>query len=312
MLLLLQSLSGCSNTSSATHLVKLDTSLVDKSSLIEHLSVISSDRLEGRKIGTKGNIETQRYLRDKLIEIEVQPFKSHFLHQFNSGKSKNKLGVNIAAVIPGREKSSKYIVLTAHYDHLGRKGRRIFNGTDDNASGTAALLSLASKIAIEPLAVSVLVLFTDGEENNLSGSKAFVKQNSALIENVILNINLDMISGVRSTKALHFISRRLEQISTNSKESLSLVSVEEAKFRVKRGFNQERTSGINKRTNWNMASDHGAFHQAKIPFIYYGVGTHENYHSENDNYENANLEFFHKSVNFVYMQLKHIDMQLLL
>ena len=134
--------------------------------------------------------------------------------------------------------------------------------------------------------------FTDGEEINLLGSKAFISQNPDVIKKTALNINIDMISGESRTKSLHYISQNLSTISTAKMNMLNLITVDDKFFSVRRGFRgtEKRHRSIYNRTNWEMASDHGVFYKANVPFIYYGVGVHKNYHSENDTFENyANL-----------------------
>ena len=197
-------------------------------------------------------------------------------------------------------------MLTAHFDHLGMKGNKIYNGADDNASGTSALLSIAEQLTKTPLMHNVILIFTDAEESGLKGSKAFIKENKELIGHIKLNINMDMLAGSINSHNLHYISRGLDTL-------LSHESFEQFKrnhlyqeFSIVKGFRRERHA-LNKRTQWLLASDHGAFHQNGIPFIYYCVGTHQNYHSHNDEFSNTNHQLLINSTNAIYQQLLFLD-----
>lgn len=162
---------------------------------------------------------------------------------------------------------------------------------DDNASGTAALLHYGKIIKKEPLKHSVI----DGEEVNLLGAKAFIAEQKKLLSK--LNINLDMIAGSKHTKKLHFISQDLDKVLSSENLSdftkLQLHFKTHSKAQLAAGFKNPKRRGLSANsTSWRMASDHGIFSKAGIPFIYFGVGSHKNYHSEFDNYANINQGLF--------------------
>lgn len=120
------------------------------------------------------------------------------------------------------------------------------------------------------------------------GSRFFVEQNQNLLSDIVLNLNLDMIAGTKSIKSLRYISRRLVEILTA--EQIHAWVSQSSAIPLKQSFKSLRR---NNRTHirWELASDHGVFYQANIPFIYYGVGEHDNYHSTSDRYENINQQF---------------------
>jgi Zn-dependent M28 family amino/carboxypeptidase len=281
--------------------------------VLEHLATLSSDDFEGRKFSSQGSIKSQTYLISILKQLEVTAFNNQYRHTFNrSGLSQTKQGTNIIGFIEGTHYLDEYIVLSAHYDHLGTKGRKVYNGADDNASGTAALLYYAQLLKENPLKHSVILLFTDGEEVNLLGAKAFISQQKKMLSKVKLNINLDMISGSKRTKNLRFISKNLSQIlSTQSLTDLTKLQSHLNKNSVThltQGFRGTKTMGSRvKRNNWLMASDHGVFSKAGIPFIYFGVGTHKNYHTEFDDYKHINQTFYLAAVDAIFTQLVFVD-----
>lgn len=298
---------ACTHTQpKAKHTLNLP---IVESSVLDHLKVISSDLSQGRKVGSPGSELVQNYIIKTLQSYDVLPFKNDYKHQFYLSESlisKATFGTNIVAFIPSKTKNSGYIVLTAHYDHLGIKGGRVYNGADDNASGTSALLALTNKIASDPLNHNVVIVFTDSEESNLKGIRAFLNQNLDLVKKAKLNINLDMLAGSKNNKRLYYVSRNLNLLLSD----IELAQFDNnhlfTNFTVKKGFKRGRHS-LNKNVDWIRASDHYEFHKRKIPFIYYGVGTHKNYHTTNDTYENTNHRLLHHSTNAIFHQLLYLD-----
>lgn len=280
------------------------------SSLLQHIYYLSSDNLQGRKVGTHGSKLTQDYLVAQLLKEKIKPFGKGYLAPFSIDGVFNAIqGNNVIGLVPGTKYPDKYIVLSAHFDHLGGQGSRIYNGADDNASGTSALLHYAKLLKQSPLRYSVILLFTDGEEANLKGANAFVHQNSNLLTKIILNINIDMIAGNKKTKRLHYISRDLETLLNDEQVTAYLKQQQQAPVKIKKGFKQRGRTLYNK-ISWKTASDHGAFYQKKIPFIYFGVGTHCNYHKVSDIYDNINHQFFIKAVDAIYQQIIFLDRNL--
>lgn len=278
--------------------------------LIKTFKDLSSNSFEGRKIGSQGNIKAQVYIKSALLNLHVKPFKQKYLHSFSKQKLfTNITGTNVIGLVEGTTFKDKYIVLSAHYDHLGIKGHVIYNGADDNASGTAALLALAKKIKINPLKHSVIFLFTDGEESGLYGSKEFINNEKKLLAHLRININLDMIAGAQQTKTLHYIEKRLKNIVSEQAYKKFKNSNKAINIKIKRGFHQLGKTGLasGSRINYVSASDHGSFNRAKIPFVYYGVGTHINYHTKNDDFDHANIKFFLSAFNFIENKIFFLD-----
>jgi Zn-dependent M28 family amino/carboxypeptidase len=281
--------------------------------LLSHLKYLSSDQLAGRKFSSQYSQLTQEYLVTTLEELAVPAFNNKYRHSFTRKNAfQTQQGTNIIAYVPGTHHAKEYIILSAHYDHLGAKQGKIFNGADDNASGTAALLLYAKLLKQQPLKYSVILLFTDGEEINLLGAKAFIAQQGTLLNKFKLNINLDMIAGGKKTKRLRFISRDLEKILPNDSlddfKEFQQQLKDNSKVRLTSGFRVARRVGIEmKRANWRMASDHGIFSKAGIPFIYFGVGEHKNYHTEHDDFEHVNQKFFLAATAVIFEQIIYLD-----
>lgn len=262
--------------------------------------------MNGRKLASDGNKRAQDYIISSLANNNVPPFQNKYRHAFHHKSFLSvKAGTNIVSVVTGTDFPQKFIVLSAHYDHLGKKGSKIYNGADDNASGTAALLSFAQAIVNKPLKHSVIFLFTDGEEVNLLGAKAFVRQQKLLLPQIILNINVDMIAGSKRTKRLHYLDNKLDTILSNKVDILKSVS-QSSSISVKKGF-RGKSYRSNSNTSWISASDHAAFYRHLIPFIYFGVGEHVNYHTTDDDFQHTNLSFFIEASQTIYQFLQLID-----
>ena len=279
-----------------------------KEAVLKHLQYLSSDKLQGRRIGTKGSKLSQDYIVDQLKKNNIKSLSTQYLVPFSiPGLFNSTQGHNVIGLIKGKEFPNKFIVLSAHFDHIGGRDNKIYNGADDNASGTSALLYYAKKLQHSPLRYSVIVLFTDGEEVNLNGAKAFIKQNALILDKIVLNINLDMIAGNAKTKYLRYISRGITDL-LGTEKALAFEQKNYA-LQLKQGFRQ-RNQCADKNIKWQLASDHGVFYRQSIPFIYFGVGCHKNYHQITDTYENINRAFFLSAVNIIYQQIQFIDQNL--
>ena len=143
--------------------------------LLERLEVLSSDKFEGRRTGEKGNDQARAYIINEFKNIGITGFNGSYEHSFDfeirAGKFNAK---NILAFIKGTEFPKKHIVISAHHDHLGKSGDKIYNGADDDASGVSALLAFAEYFMQNQPKHSVILAAFDAEELGLRGSKYFV------------------------------------------------------------------------------------------------------------------------------------------
>jgi Zn-dependent M28 family amino/carboxypeptidase len=275
------------------------TTQLDTDQLIEDLRFISSDATEGRRTGTDGNKIAREYIVTRFEEEGALPFQGSYTHDFtftNRRSQEEVKSVNVIATIEG--KSDSMIVITAHYDHLGKQDSLIFNGTDDDASGTAALLAMADYFAKEKPNHTLIFAAFDAEEMGLQGARAFVKD-SMLLSKVKLNINMDMISNNDSSEiyaagTYHYPATKpvLESIDTGN---LTL------------SFGHDSPDlGYN---DWTNSSDHGPFHAKGVPFVYFGVEDHENYHKHTDDFETIPQDFYKASVQLILNAILAFDKQ---
>lgn len=171
--------------------------------LKKHLYTLAADSLRGREAGTDDGRRAANYILSQWQQMGLKPmFGDSYRMPFSlSSKQPNSNGdyCNLVAVIEGNDPVMKneYIVLGAHYDHVGVKGDKIYNGADDNASGSACLLEIARQLLARQheLRRSVIICAFDAEEKGLYGSKDFVKQLyvKGMSDNVKLMLSIDMV-----------------------------------------------------------------------------------------------------------------------
>lgn len=277
---------------------------IDTEKLISDIKYLSSDELEGRKTGTEGNRLAQEFITARFTALGLQPLQNSYEQIFEHVNSRSgeefENAVNLIGKIEGTSKSDKYIVITAHYDHLGIRGEDIYNGADDNASGTAALLAIAEYFSSQKPQNNLLFIAFDAEEQGLAGAYHFVEAPAISEDQIAVNVNMDMISTnfenelyAVGTYHYPFLKPLIEE-ATN-----------DAAINVLFGYDSDDWS-----QNWTLASDHGPFHLKGIPFIYFGVEDHEHYHQPTDIYENINDEFFIQSVETISKVIQNFDQNL--
>jgi Zn-dependent M28 family amino/carboxypeptidase len=266
----------------------------DTTKLISTLKYLSSDEMQGRETGTAGSTKALHYIISQLQKSgNVKAFVKDYKQSFPMPNEVS--GTNILGLIPGKKKQT--IVISAHYDHEGVHNNLVYNGADDNASGVAALLAFAEYFKTNKPNHQIILAFFDAEEKGLKGSAYFVNTINQQ-ENIVLNINLDMVS--RSDKKILYASGGyhyphvksiLEKVKTPTGISL--------------GFGYD--DPILKRNDWTSQSDHYNFHLKKIPFVYFGVEDHADYHRPTDDFERINKVFYCNSVETILRSIVAID-----
>ncbi|AUC74972.1 M28 family peptidase [Olleya sp. Bg11-27] len=269
----------------------------DTARLLEDVKTLSSDVFEGRRTGTKGAELARDYIINRFTKLGVKPLVSNYIQAFTFETSKKYEAANVLGVIEGTLKNDKYIVLSAHYDHEGIKGGKIYNGADDDASGISALFAFAESFAENPPKHNVILAAFDAEELGLKGAYHFVEDNTVQNRNVVLNLNMDMISRSED-KQLFAVGSRYYPILKPTLQNFEAIGG------VALVIDHE---GITKAEDWTFSSDHAAFHKAEIPFIYFGVADHEDYHEPTDDFENINQQFYKDAVQTIITVFNQFD-----
>ncbi|MFC3196212.1 M20/M25/M40 family metallo-hydrolase [Parapedobacter deserti] len=265
---------------------------INRDTLLNDIRTLSSAAFAGRKPGTEGHQKAIDYITARFQALSLKSFHERYIDRFAITDSLK--GHNIIGCIPGKRKEA--IVISGHYDHLGERDGQIYYGADDNASGVAALLALAAYFSEHRPNHTLIFAAFDAEEMGLRGARAFVHAPPIPLEHIVLNVNLDMVS--RSDR------NELYACGTYHYPFLiPFVSYENPAVMLKTGHDRPGSGS----DDWTMQSDHAVFHQAGIPFIYFGVEDHADYHTPNDTYERIQPDFFYNAVLAVLEVLKKVD-----
>ena len=272
--------------------------------MMTDLSVLSADSMGGRAVGSPGNEMARAYLVASFQEAGLQPFGESFELPFTfEADGAERCGVNVVGHVPGAGAAGPWIVVTAHYDHLGIRDGEIYNGADDNASGTAGILSMARTLVADRPTHPIAFAALDAEETDLQGARAFVADppSELSMDRVALNVNLDMVS--RNDSVLYAAGTYhypfLEAHLNRARERARVV--------LRYGHDQP---GLPPGDDWTTASDHGPFHAAGIPFVYLGVEDHADYHQPTDDFERVDTDFYARSVDTILEVVRELDASL--
>jgi Zn-dependent M28 family amino/carboxypeptidase len=259
-------------------------------------------------VGTPGGDMARRYLSAAFDSAGLLPVRGSFQHPFTfrGRDSTVASGTNVVGYIRGTRNPGRYIVVSAHFDHVGIgrpvDGDSIYNGADDNASGTGALIEIARYLAAHPPRNSVIFAGFDAEEAGLRGARAFVGSPPVERDSIIMNINMDMVS--RSEKnELYAVGSYANPVLRPYIESAM------APRRVRLLIGHEGP-GVARTDDWTNQSDQGAFNAQKIPFIYFGVEDHPGYHRPSDEFAFITPGFYVGAVETVLDALLALDADL--
>jgi len=176
--------------------------------------------------------------------------------------------------------------LTAHYDHEGIVGGEIFNGADDNGSGTVAILEAGRRLALlKNNKRSVLIVFHAGEEKGLLGSE-YLTKNSAFMGEVVTSINVDMV-GREDTESIYSIGSG--KLSTELYELVEKVNSETVRFQLDYTFDEP-----NDPNRYYYRSDHYNYAKQNIPIVFFYDHMTEDYHKPTDDVDKINFEKLEK------------------
>ena len=247
--------------------------------LRQHVSYLADDEREGREAGSTGSRETADYLSGRLEQLGMSPggIDGGFFQPFDPNYR------NILALLKGSdpELSQQYVLIGAHYDHVGYGTRRnsrgtvgeIHNGADDNASGVSGVLELAEAFTVLPEAPrrSILFVFWDAEEKGLFGSKRWIDHPTVPVEQVVCSLTLDMIGRLRDDRLTLYGTRTgygLRRLASQNND----------------------TANLSLDFDWKMIAngDHYTFFERDIPTLFAYTGVHEDYHRPSDDVERIN------------------------
>ena len=279
------------------------SSLIDSGKLLSDLRALSSDDMQGRRTGTPGAEKARAFIVERFKASGIVPFGTTYESAFDysSGRGNNpQHGVNVVGHVDGKRTPRRYIVVSAHYDHLGVRNGVVYNGADDNASGTAALFSIANYFAAHQPENSLIFVAFDAEEVGLFGSQAFVKSPPVDVSQLSLNINADMIGRAPDDKLFVVGTARQSFL-----RPAILAVAAKAPVKLLIGHEDPRQP-----EDWTADSDHYSFLRANIPALYFGVEDFDQHHKATDDYETITFGFYVGAVETLIQAIHEFDTNL--
>lgn len=284
---------------------------ITSENLRKHLTIIASDEMEGRETGSEGQKKAGRYLIEqhqtnglsfpKGATSFYQPIPAAFLN----AKYKENLpdSENIWTFIEGTEKPDEIVVVSAHYDHVGMKKGEVYNGADDDGSGTVALLEIAkafqkAKNEGNGPKRSILILHVTGEEHGLHGSRFYSENPLFPLANTVADVNIDMIG-------------RHDEFHPNSSDYIYLIGSDYLStdlFNVCEETNKNYGNlaldyKYNDRADPNRfyyRSDHYNFAKNGIPSVFLFTGVHADYHKPGDDVDKIEFDALTKRTKYAF------------
>lgn len=210
---------------------------------------------------------------------------------------------NVLGYLEGTEKKDELIVLTAHYDHVGIQDGKVYNGADDDASGTTAVMEIAeafvkAKEAGHGPKRSILFMPVTGEEKGLLGSAHYAENPVFPLENTVTNLNIDMIGRVDS---VHKDDREFVYLIGSNRISTELHEISEAMNENYTKLDLDYTYNAEDHPDRiYYRSDHWNFAKNGVPIIFYFNGTHDDYHQHTDTVEKIEFDLLKKRTDLVF------------
>jgi Zn-dependent M28 family amino/carboxypeptidase len=281
--------------------------LADAVSLVNDVKALTGPGMDGRLTGSPGNHRAQAYILQRFKQIGLEPVhgsyeqKFSFVHHSIKGlvlpgrpfTTTYPDATNLVGALRGSSDPDSWLIISAHFDHLGVRGHELYPGADDNASGIAAMIAAATYLAAHPPRHSVLFAAFDAEEEGLRGSRHFVAHPPMDLARVQLLVNLDMVS--RGDEGFIVAS------GTRGDDRLrALVTGAAATRAIRVQFGHDRPMYLAGRVeDWTQSSDQGPFHDAGVRTIYFGVEDHADYHRPGDTVERVPVLFFAEAASLV-------------
>jgi Zn-dependent M28 family amino/carboxypeptidase len=288
---------SCSSTKSAKSIDNSDPTkymnTITANELKTHLYIVASDGMEGRETGSTGQKRAGNYLISQYVKNNIsfptgttsfyQPVPAAFLNAKRNANLPDS--ENIWAFIEGSEKPAEIVVVSAHYDHVGVKNGDIYNGADDDGSGTVALLEMAEafqkakKDGHGPKR-SIMFLHVTGEEHGLLGSSYYSENPLFPMANTVANINIDMIgrrdeAHANTNNYVYVIGA--DRLSSDLDNITTAVNKKYIQMELDYKFND-----LADPNHFYERSDHYNFAKHGVPSVFLFNGVHADYHQKTD------------------------------
>lgn len=304
--------------------------------LKQHVYTLASDSLQGRETGTIGQFRAADYCvgvfnKNHLLPVfQLDSLRWTFLQKYyftpalvsffgrmavvakrselsnpplaNDDTSQVLFAHNVGGLLVGTDLKNEIIIISAHYDHLGKQGNIIYNGADDNASGTASVLAIAATFdslaqqGIRPRR-SILFLLFSGEEGGLIGSQYFVADSPFAMSQIICDLNIDMVGRTdwEHRKKTDYCYLLTGKSDTELKQTIETANQQTVKLSIDYRYNAENAPG-----QFFYRSDHYNFAKKGIPIAFSMDGEHPDYHQPTDSANKINYNVLQKRATLIF------------
>ena len=298
---------------------------INNTDLYKHIEVLSSDSLEGRETGKPGQKMAAQYIANQFKKIGIPPYKRKTYYQKFKVKSERHIckcddcdltffkrifkanqtirGENVLGYIEGSDLKDELLIITAHYDHLGKHDSLIFNGADDDASGVSAALEIAEAFMLAKKEGngprrSILIMPVSGEEKGLLGSRYYTDNPIYPLENTVANLNIDMIGRLddwhNNGNYVYLIGS--DRLSYDLHDLNEKINNEYIGIDLDYRFNDKDDPN-----RYYYRSDHYNFAKNNIPVIFYFNGVHEDYHKPSDTIEKLDFDKINTITKLIFL-----------
>lgn len=261
---------------------------IERAALIKHVEYLASPEMRGRDLGSPEEKRAAEYIRLELALAGLRPPPGWTspIQEFRTRRGQD--AQNVVFALPARNgpTADEWIVIGAHFDHLGVRHERVYPGADDNASGAAGVLEIAKAFAARRPAParSLLFCFFTGEERGFVGSSHLVNHLPVPESAVVAMLNADMISRDDS-RTIHIVGTETAELFRS------------AVVRANEGI------GLTLKYDhpeWLYQSDHLVFYRKRIPILYFGVEDHVDYHQPGDTADKINADEIESVARLIY------------
>ncbi len=279
----------------------------DQPRMLDDIKFLSDDRLEGRLTGTWAADTAAAYIQQRFRQVGLQAAAGGWFQEFKVEgggaqrvASAGMVGRNVIGLLPGSDPRlrEQVIVVGAHYDHLGGgefgaldpdSAGKAHNGADDNASGVAAIINLAQRLALHRPARTIVFVAFSGEELGLLGSAYYVRQPAVPLAKTIAMINFDMVGRLKNDRLIIYGTETATQF-TPLLDSL----------------NKSFGFDLKMRGDGYGPSDQSAFYAVKKPVLHFFTDLHEDYHRTTDDWQKINVAGLLKVTDFAAALLQEL------
>jgi Predicted aminopeptidases len=283
--------------------------MLDQARIEKIVTYLADDMTRGRASGTPGKQYAEQYIVNAFREAGLTPVNWNYTQSFRHDDT--TVLRNVVGLIPSAFESDEYIVISAHYDHMGEMGGKIFSGADDNASGVAALISMAELFAKMkrdgkgPRKNLIFVAF-DGKELSMAGSRYFVRHLPVPKSKILCNVNMDMLG--------------TDLVPTGKNKEYLILLGEERLPESCRGYASYLSRRVQYRMDLDLTfygsrdftrmvldmSDQKSFAKAGIPAVCFTSAFHQHTYKPTDRPDIINFPLLKKRIMLIFNFINHL------